>query len=68
MVFLDRLGIVEVKTFMSQWRMAFVIIFIAAAILTPADPYSMLLLATPLAALYFGGIALCKWLNKPATT
>jgi sec-independent protein translocase protein TatC len=64
MVFLDRLGIVEVKTFTSQWRMAFVVIFIAAAILTPADPYSMLLLATPLAALYFGGIGLCRWLNK----
>ena len=68
MVFLDRLGIVEVKTFVSQWRMAFVVIFIAAAILTPADPYSMLLLATPLTALYFGGIGLCRWLNtSPAT-
>ncbi|MGA1619114.1 MAG: twin-arginine translocase subunit TatC [Pirellulales bacterium] len=63
MVFLDRLGIVEAETFTSQWRMALVVICIAAAILTPADPYSMLFLATPLAALYFGGIGLCRYTN-----
>jgi len=63
MVFLDRLGIVEAETFTSQWRMALVVICIAAAILTPADPYSMLFLATPLAALYFGGIVLCRYTN-----
>lgn len=66
MVFLDRLGIVESTTFTSQWRMALVIICITAAVLTPADPYSMLFLALPLAALYFGGIALCRWVNDPA--
>ena len=43
--------------------MALVVICIAAAILTPADPYSMLFLATPLAALYFGGIGLCRYTN-----
>ena len=63
MVFLDRLGIVEAETFTSQWRMALVVICIAAAILTPADPYSMLFLAMPLAALYFGGIGLCRYTN-----
>jgi sec-independent protein translocase protein TatC len=63
MVFLDRLGIVEAETFTSQWRMALVVICIAAAILTPADPYSMLFLAMPLAALYFGGIVLCRYTN-----
>lgn len=64
MVFLDRLGIVDADTFASQWRMALVVIFIAAAVLTPADPYSMLFLATPLAALYFGGIGLCRYTTK----
>ena len=67
MVFLDRLGIVEADTFTSQWRMALVVICITAAILTPADPYSMLFLAIPLAALYFGGIALCRWSNGPSS-
>jgi sec-independent protein translocase protein TatC len=67
MVFLDRLGIVESTTFTSQWRMALVIICVTAAILTPADPYSMLFLAVPLAALYFGGIALCRWVNHSST-
>ena len=63
MVFLDRLGIVESETFTSQWRTALVVICITAAILTPADPYSMLFLAAPLAALYFGGIGLCRYTN-----
>ena len=31
-------------------------------ILTPADPYSMLLMAIPLVFLYFLGIGLCKYL------
>jgi sec-independent protein translocase protein TatC len=33
-------------------------------VLTPADPYSMLLMAVPLTFLYFGGILLCKYLPK----
>jgi sec-independent protein translocase protein TatC len=32
-----------------------------SAILTPADPYSLLFLAVPLCLLYFGGVGLCRW-------
>ena len=35
-------------------------IFVVSAILTPADPYSLLFLAVPLCLLYFGGILLCQ--------
>ena len=40
-----------------------------AMVLSPGgDPYSMLMMLVPLIALYFGGIALCKWLpsDRPA--
>ena len=62
MLFLERIGIVDVDTYASQWRMAIVIIFVVSAILTPADPYSLLFLAIPLCLLYFGGLAICRWL------
>ena len=62
MLFLERIGIVDVATYASQWRMAIVIIFVVSAVLTPADPYSLLFLAIPLCLLYFGGLAICRWL------
>jgi len=33
-------------------------------LLTPPDPYSMMLMAAPLTFLYFGGIALCRLLPR----
>jgi sec-independent protein translocase protein TatC len=61
MLFLERIGIFDAATYASQWRIAVLVIVIAAAVLTPADPYSMLFLAVPLCLLYFGGLALCRW-------
>lgn len=64
MLFLNRIGIVSVETYQSQWRIAVLIIFFAAMLLTPADPQSMLLLALPLTVLYFLGILLCQYLPR----
>lgn len=61
MLFLARIGIFDAAAYASQWRTAIVAIFIVSAILTPADPYSMLFLALPLCLLYFGGLAICRW-------
>jgi sec-independent protein translocase protein TatC len=61
MLFLERIGVVDVETYTSQWRLAVIAIFVVSAILTPADPYSMLFLAGPLCLLYFGGVAICRW-------
>ena len=66
MLFLERIGILEASVYAAQWRTAVVAIFIVAAILTPADPYSMLFLAVPLCVLYFGGLGLCFWLPRPS--
>lgn len=51
---LSLLGIVSPRLFLRQWRYAVVIIFVAAAIFTPPDPVSQVLMAVPLVVLYIG--------------
>ena len=60
LVLLNFIGILAAKTILKGWRWAILAITIFTAIATPAaDPLSMLLLAAPMAALYFAacGIA-----------
>ena len=64
MLFLNRIGVVSIELYLSQWRIAILLIFVAAMFLTPSDPQSMLLLALPLTVLYFLGIGLCKFLPQ----
>jgi len=64
MLFLERIGIFTVGTYLQKWRIAILVIFVLAMLLTPADPVSMLLMAMPLTLLYFGGVALCKWMPR----
>ena len=68
MLFLERIGVFTLQDYWSQWRIAVVVIFIIAAILTPPDPSSQLLMAIPLCLLYFGGMALCKFFPRNVTT
>jgi sec-independent protein translocase protein TatC len=60
MLFLERIGIFTVQSYLSYWRVAILVIFAIAAVLTPPDPISMSFLAMPLSLLYFGGILLCR--------
>ena len=64
MLFMERIGIFTVKSYLSQWRIAVLAIFVLAALVTPPDPYSMLLMAFALTFLYFGGIILCKLMPR----
>lgn len=64
MVFINRIGIISVSTFIEKWRIAILVIFVLSMVLTPADPISMLLMAAPLSVLYFLGIGMCKWMPK----
>ena len=64
MLFLNRIGLFEVESYMAKWRLAVLVIFVVAMFLTPADPISMMLLAAPLTILYFGGIGLCRWMPR----
>jgi sec-independent protein translocase protein TatC len=62
MMFLERVGIMTVETYLAKWRIAFFIIHAFAAIVTPVDIFSMESLALTMCALYGLGIALC-WFN-----
>ena len=53
-------GLVSSKALMSGWRYAVVGVFIVAAIVTPPDPISQLLLALPIIGLYFISIGCVK--------
>lgn len=64
MLFLERIGIFTVRTYLDKWRIAVLVIFIISAVLTPADPYSILFMACPLTMLYFMGLLLCRYLPR----
>lgn len=58
MAFLARIGVINAQGFRERQRYAVMCIFVAAALLTPADVLSMLLMAIPLILLYQLGIFL----------
>jgi sec-independent protein translocase protein TatC len=64
MLFLERIGVFSIAVYMSNWRVSVLVISFIAAVLAPADPYSMLLMVAPLVGLYFFGIMLCKWMPR----
>jgi sec-independent protein translocase protein TatC len=65
MLFLERIGIFSVQSYLSKWKIAVLSIVILACVLTPADPISFMFLGIPLLLLYFGGIGLCRlWPRK----
>lgn len=57
---LSRLGIVGKNTLKKGRKYALVIILILSAIVTPSDPFSMVVLAIPLYLLYEFSILICK--------
>ena len=64
MLFLERIGIFNVEIYLSKWRIAVLVIAVLAMLLTPADPYSMILMGAPLTVLYFAGILLCRFMPR----
>jgi sec-independent protein translocase protein TatC len=64
MLFLERIGILSIATYLSNWRMSVLVIAFISMIFTPSDPYSMMLMMLPLIGLYFFGISLCKWMPR----
>lgn len=56
MAFLSRIGVINAQGFRERQRYAIMFICVAAALLTPADLLSMLLMAIPLILLYQLGI------------
>ncbi|MBI5367171.1 MAG: twin-arginine translocase subunit TatC [Planctomycetes bacterium] len=64
MLFVAKIGLANAAAYRRHWRIAVLLAFVVAAVATPGpDPISQLLMAAPLVGLYFGGIALCRWLG-----
>lgn len=60
MLALQKVGIVRHKTFIKHWRMTVLIMFLSAAIFSPPEPVSMLMMATPMILLYGIGLLLTR--------
>ena len=56
---LARLGIVTPELMIKQSRIAVLVMFVASAMLTPPDPFTMMLMAGPLILLYLLSILVC---------
>jgi sec-independent protein translocase protein TatC len=67
-LFLSRMGVVSAKTLSKNRKYAILGIFVAAAVLTPPDLVSQLLLAGPLLAMYEGSIWMAKFYGKKEET
>ena len=65
MLFLERLSIFEVKDYQEKRRIAIFVITVVSMLLTPAEPYSMLMMMIPMIILYEFGILICRWFPKP---
>lgn len=63
-VFLNMIGILPASLLWRTWRYAIAGIFILAAIITPADPYTMLMCGVPLSLLYMMALVVCTLLER----
>jgi sec-independent protein translocase protein TatC len=62
--FLTFSGIVSAERFLAGWRYAVISCAVVAAILTPPDVISMMMMAIPLLALYFGSVFFALLFSK----
>jgi sec-independent protein translocase protein TatC len=53
---LSMMGVVTPQFLLRQWRYAVLFIFVGAAVLTPPDPASQVLMALPILLLYIGSV------------
>jgi sec-independent protein translocase protein TatC len=64
MLFLERIGIFTVESYLSKWRIAVLVIAVLSMILSPGgDPMSMMFMFVPLVGLFFLGIWLCRYMR-----
>jgi sec-independent protein translocase protein TatC len=63
-VLLNLAGIVKAETLWKTWRYVVVGLFALSAIMTPADPYTMVLMAIPLTLLYMISLIICSMLEN----
>lgn len=64
MMLLGWVGLLTPEGIKSWWRVVVIGVFVLAAVMTPPDPFSQLLLAIPMLGLFFLGYFLVKWTNR----
>jgi sec-independent protein translocase protein TatC len=65
LVAFDLIGVLRARTMLKAWRPAVMILFAFAAIMTPTpDPYSMLMLGTPMVGLYFLAVGISAIIDR----
>ena len=57
---LSQIGLLTRQTLLGGWKWAVLVIAVLSAVITPADPFSMLIAAIPLSLLYALSILVCK--------
>ena len=65
MFVLERLQIFTIKVYMEKWRISIFSVACLAMLITPPDPWSMMIMLSCLIILYFGGVGLCKIFPRP---
>ena len=67
-MFLTKLGVITHKSLIHHWRVAVIIIFVLAALLTPPDVLTQVFLALPMCLLYAVSIFLSKMVESKQQT
>lgn len=65
MFILERLRIFSIQIYLEKWRISIFSVACLAMLITPPDPWSMLIMLSCLVVLYFGGVGLCKLFPRP---
>ena len=60
MVALQRVGLVTHAAYVKHWRITVLLIFVVAAVFTPPEPVSMMLVSAPMIVLYGLGLLLTR--------
>jgi sec-independent protein translocase protein TatC len=63
--FLAKAGVVTEKVLLRMWKIAILVMFVVAGVLTPPEPVSQLLMAGPMVVLYFASVGVA-WLINPS--
>ena len=65
--FLSFAGVLTHKSLLRFWKISVVLIFIIAAILTPPEPVSQLMMAFPMVILFFTSVGIAYLIDKSKT-
>lgn len=62
--FLAKAGVITHKTLLRHWKVMMLVFFVVAALLTPPEPITQILMAAPMIGLYFASIGVAYVVGK----